>query len=58
MDPNATFSLFRDAVRNADWDAAVDHWCTLHEWLVAKGGFAPTWTENQRRNFFRWTCPE
>ena len=58
MDPNVCLALFRAAVRNQDWDAAVDHWCDLHGWIIGRGGFEPTWTPLQRKNFFKWKCPE
>jgi len=40
MDPNETMRLLRQAVKNLDFDKAVEYAEYLVEWLE-KGGFAP-----------------
>jgi hypothetical protein len=50
MDPNATLALMMRAHHDGDELQATEHALDLAEWL-ASDGFAPDWSEYQRRTF-------
>lgn len=50
MDPNACLERFLEALALRDFREASEARCDLTEWL-AKGGFAPAWTPEQKEAF-------
>lgn len=40
MEPDASFSMLLEEIANGEWDDAVEHAESLHNWL-RRGGFPP-----------------
>lgn len=53
MDPNANYQDWLDAIRRGDEDTAADLAEALGQWLN-RGGCAPAWDDDQRRDWQMW----
>ena len=51
MDPNATYRLWLEALRNDDIEGASEHYINLHD-RISSGGFEPGWEDETHRGFF------
>jgi hypothetical protein len=53
MDPNVCWERFLQALEVGDTAEALEARADLSEWLARKG-FEPRWSPEQRRAFFAW----
>ena len=56
MDPDACWRRWQTAVRHGDVSEAADAHDDLCSW-IARGGFSPGWTYEERVAFFAWEEP-